>query len=655
MKPTTTPGVSTEAMFNQQLLSHAYRVSVSQRVRSNHWVGARALRMLLCSLFIFLSVGGVQAGIPVITPSKTNVVANPNVSIGTGVTFTSSGGGVYQPKVPVVLAGTTAQGYVDATGTAAKFYNPTCAIPDGVGNVYVADEYNHCIRKIVIATGVVTTFAGVGGPSNSGTNNSSNPRLAKFNMPTGLCYVGGKLYVADCYNHLIREINMSTGAVSTLAGISTSNADVGCVDGVGLTAAKFAYPRCLTTDGSYLYVGDLDNFGIRKIDIRPGASYGNVTTLFKNTVAGATDGSIAGNVGKINKPYGIYYRNNCLYIADKDNNKIRKLDLDNNNLSTYAGTGISGFSDNLTSTSAKFALPYNLTFDDDGNMYVVERTNNSIRKVDATGNHEVSTFVSGSSFNEPLGISYISGSNELYVADFTNNRIQIVPTKTGWSVDPELPGLSFNDVTGAITGIPTEAPCSDYVVTAKNNFGSTDIPITICVKNNQTISNFAASATTTYGQLPYDLIANAPGSGDLIYTVSGDPNVITISNGKVSVVGVGTCTITATKVDDERYYSATATQTLTVLPKPVSITGVTAADKTYDNNTTATTSGGTLVGLVGSDAVGFDRGTAKFASKDAGTAKTVTATLSSWTLNGADAGKYTLTGIATTTATIIAK
>ena len=119
------------------------------------------------------------------------------------------------------------------------------------------DFGNHLIRQLVISTGAVTTVAGTG---TSGSANGTGTS-ASFNGPRGITTDGTNLYVADQSNHLIRKIVISTGAVTTVAGTGSS----GSANGTG-TSASFTGPIGITTDGTNLYVADSDNHLIRKIE-----------------------------------------------------------------------------------------------------------------------------------------------------------------------------------------------------------------------------------------------------------------------------------------------------------------------------------------------------------------------------------------------------
>ena len=175
----------------------------------------------------------------------------------------------------------------------------------------MADSSNHLIRKIVISTGVVTTVAGTG---SSGSANGTGTS-AGFNNPDGITTDGTNLYVADSYNHLIRKIVISTGEVTTVAGTGSS----GSANGTG-TSASFDNASGITTDGTNLYVADSNNSLIRKIVI----SSGVVTTVAGGGSGRATNGT--GTSASFNQPVGITTDGINLYVGDKLNYLIRKIE-----------------------------------------------------------------------------------------------------------------------------------------------------------------------------------------------------------------------------------------------------------------------------------------------------------------------------------------
>jgi sugar lactone lactonase YvrE len=142
----------------------------------------------------------------------------------------------------------------------AKFYFPAHLTFDEAGNIYVADKHNHCIRKIT-SDGMVSTFAGK--PEQNGFKDGSS-KDAMFNQPSNVQIDKmGNLYVTDLYNHCIRLI-YPDGMVTTLAG---QPGNLGYVEGSG-SEAKFYYPQGSTFDNDgNLYVTDSFNNRVRKVII----------------------------------------------------------------------------------------------------------------------------------------------------------------------------------------------------------------------------------------------------------------------------------------------------------------------------------------------------------------------------------------------------
>ncbi|WP_117614373.1 SMP-30/gluconolactonase/LRE family protein [Chryseobacterium sp. PMSZPI] len=257
------------------------------------------------------------------------------------------------------LAGST-KGYADGLGTAAKFYYPRHITIDPSGNLYVADESNHRIRKIT-PQGQVTTLAGSTKGYADGVGTA-----AQFNNPNGLAIdPSGNLYVADTYNHRIRKITPE-GQVTTLAGSTQDYAD-----GIGI-AAKFNKPfgMCIDTLGN-LFVIDGANYLIRKI-----TPQGQVTTLAGST-KGYADG--LGTTAKFDSTTGLAIdTSGNLYLADDNNNRIRKI-TPQGQVSTLTGS-TQGYADGQ-GTAAQFFSPSGVSVDNLGNIYVTDTYNNRIRKI----------------------------------------------------------------------------------------------------------------------------------------------------------------------------------------------------------------------------------------------------------------------------------
>lgn len=336
-------------------------------------------------------------------------------------------------QVVTTLAGSGAFGFLDGTGAAAQFNAPWGVSTDATGNVYVADYLNNKIRKITPA-GVVSTLAGStqGFADDTGT-------AAQFYLPTGVATdAAGNVFVADTYNEKIRKITPS-GVVTTFAGSGV----YGFTDGTG-AAAQFHDPFGIATDAAgNVYVADTNNNKIRKI-----TPTGVVSTLAGSTY-GFADGT--GAMAQFYRPYGVATdAAGNVYVADKDNHKIRKI-TPAGEVSTLAGS-TQGFADGI-GTAAQFNNPYGVTTDAAGNVYVGDGLNNKIRKITPAG---VVSTVAGSTagftdgtgvaaqFSRPYGVTTDAAGN-VYVGDWNNSKIRKITQQLG---------VSQNDNTSRITIYP---------------------------------------------------------------------------------------------------------------------------------------------------------------------------------------------------------
>src|SRR5450631_2531792 len=273
-------------------------------------------------------------------------------------------------KAVAVLFALVSMVYITGCGgsstTATTNYDVTTPIPKPYPAVLGGAIQG---KELVFANHTsVTTFAG----SSAGFNNISTAGVATFNRPAAVTTDGTNLFVADYLNNAIRQINIASRRVTTIAGNTASVA--GSVDGTG-NAALFNLPRDITTDGTFLYVADSGNFTIRKIVINTGV----VTTIAGAVgAAGSVDADIGTNA-RFNILNGITTDGKNLYVTDS-NNTIRKIDLTTTKVTTLAGTpGTAGSADG-TQAAARFNLPQHITTDG-SNLYVTDFTGSTIRQI----------------------------------------------------------------------------------------------------------------------------------------------------------------------------------------------------------------------------------------------------------------------------------
>lgn len=270
------------------------------------------------------------------------------------------------------IAGNGSGGYKDGYKKDAFLNWPAGVSTDKNGNIYVADYWNHCIRKVT-SYGMVTTIAGV--PGKSGYKDG-NAKEALFYCPIAVfADYTDNLYVLDSRNHCIRKIT-NEGQVITYAGSPTP----GFKNGYG-KEARFNGPvgMCLDRYGN-LYVVDADNQAIRRV-----LADGYVETVLDKNFSGYKDstegkklmffhGASSGG-GICAGPLDLFY------IADGGSNCIFKVDIKQKVISVIAGSGRLGYQDGDPKTAA-FRRPVEICMDLSNNLYVADFENHVIRKVE---------------------------------------------------------------------------------------------------------------------------------------------------------------------------------------------------------------------------------------------------------------------------------
>jgi sugar lactone lactonase YvrE len=329
----------------------------------------------------------------------------------------------------------------------ASLYQPQGVTVDRFGNVFIADQNNQRIRK-ASADGIITTVAGNGMSAFSGDGGTAtNASLAN---PEGITLdQSGNVFIADLSNNRIRRVN-TNGVISTVAG----NASYGYNgDGGAATQTSLWQPFGVAVDPSgNVFIGDTADNRVRKVDTN-----GIITTVAGNgTRAYSGDGGPATNAG-LNLPAGVALdAAGNLFIADQDNQRIRKIDT-NGFITTVAGNGTNAYSgDGGAATNASLNFPGGVTADAVGNLFIADTDNNRIRRVNTNG---IITTVAGNSMYGysgdggvptnaslfgPLGVA-VDASGNLFIGDTFNARVRKVTEMQG-------PTLTLNNTTPGNAG-----------------------------------------------------------------------------------------------------------------------------------------------------------------------------------------------------------
>ena len=301
--------------------------------------------------------------------------------------------------------------------TAASGLNFPFGVADG--SVYIADRNNHKVWKIGTSP---TDLILVAGTSEAGYNGDGIlATTAQLNSPTGVALSNGNLFIADSGNHIVRKVVLSTGIITTVAGLPQKNGIA--VNGGAATLAELFGPRGVATDAAgNIYIADTMNQQVRKV----AAATGVITAVAG--VAGETgnnDGPVAS--ARLNSPLGVAVDSSgsVVAIADEGNDSVRMV------------------TDGVVDTVAAGTLdsPSGVAFDGNGNLYIADTDNHRIQRVSgetvttvAGGNGAGSDGDGGpataAQLNHPVAVAVDSTCQFLYIADLINNKIRKVDFTT---------------------------------------------------------------------------------------------------------------------------------------------------------------------------------------------------------------------------------
>lgn len=273
-------------------------------------------------------------------------------------------------------------GVKDGSYSEAEFFRPQ-GIAYFNGKLYVADTENHLIREINLVSKQVKTIAGTGKQSKTRGFIKGDALTTSLNSPWDLLVYNNELYIAMAGPHQLWKMKLSTGEISTYAGSGKEN----LTDG-DFKSCALAQPSGITTDGIKLYFADAEASAIRSADLKPN---GKVKTIIGTGLFDFGDIDGIGDKARIQHSLGIVYNetDGLIYIADTYNNKIKTVNPKTKEVKTYSGTGLAGTRDGTV--DAQFNQPEGLVIMN-GKMFITDTNNNIIRVLDMT-TMEVKTVV----------------------------------------------------------------------------------------------------------------------------------------------------------------------------------------------------------------------------------------------------------------------
>lgn len=295
---------------------------------------------------------------------------------------------------------------------------------DASGVAYVTDMNNHRVRLINISTGAVTTLAGSGAAASTDGAGTA----AAFWGPHHLALDGiGNLYVAESTGHRIRKVALATRAVSTVAGTGVA----AFADGVGVAAA-FSSPRGIACDAiGNAYVADGGNNRIRKIVL----SSATVTTL-AGSAANASGVDGVGAAAGFTSLANLVVDSSGAVLFVADGSKVRQIEIATQTVTTLAGSATAGAGDGV-GAAAQFRSLHGLTLDTrGGNLFVSDVVSHNVRQI-VIATQAVTTIAgsgavarvdglgTSAAFNNPSGLA-IDARGNMLVADSSSHRVRVL-------------------------------------------------------------------------------------------------------------------------------------------------------------------------------------------------------------------------------------
>ena len=468
----------------------------------NIWVadtGNHAVRRIDPSGTIVTMAGNGQQGFS----GDNGAGSNATLSFPTRVTFDSAGdlliadsGNQRVRKLEVAndiiltVAGNGADAFAgdDGDATLASLSSPIGLAVNAADDLFIADIGNLRIRKVAVAAGTISTFAGDGQPPSNGDDGLATEASLRFPVAS-VPLSNTDLFIADAQEHTIRKVDATNGVITTVVGTGSGGFS-GDGDSRG---AALNMPLDLALDpNERLLIADAENHRLREVTFGVGIfeDLGNIKTLAGNGEASFSGDGGAATLATLNYPSGVASDAlGNLFVADQRNHRVRRIDVSTGIITTVVGNGQPSFSgDGGAAVDASLAFPADVAVDLDGNLFVADSANHRIRRVDPNG--AVSTVAGNgdpgfsgddleaiqASLNWPQSVTVDSVGN-LFISDSRNYRVrrvdaitQIITTVAG-SGGPGFAGdggQAVEAVFGRVMGVALDADDNLFIADSPN-------------------------------------------------------------------------------------------------------------------------------------------------------------------------------------------
>jgi hypothetical protein len=380
--------------------------------------------------------------------------------------FAPSTAGVGPGSIITTVAGNRYYyGYGGDGGPAstAELNVPFGVAMDAAGDLFIADTYNNVVREVNALSGVITTVAGNGTAGYSGDTGPAT--AAELDNPTDVALnaAGNLLFIADPGNSVVREVNLSSGVISTVAGDGTQGYN-GNGDGQATTVELSGASAVAVDTSGDLFIADTDNSVVREVNL----SGGTITTVAGNGVYGYSGDNGPATAAELGYPEDVALdAAGDLFIADSGSNVVREVSA-GGTISTVAGNGTAGYSgDNGPAVAAELSNPEGVKVNAAGDLFIADVGNNVVREVDLhtgfittlAGNGTAGYSgdggpASAAELNYPSGFA-VDASGDILFADSYNSVIREIANGAYVTVAPDPTTTTLGALPASITyGLP---------------------------------------------------------------------------------------------------------------------------------------------------------------------------------------------------------